>query len=84
MVTIADVARRAGVSTATVSHVLNGTRHVAERTRRRVLEVVADLDYVPNRQARSLVRSSTQQLGVAISALTNLYFGTVVHAMVSP
>jgi len=81
VVTIADVARRAGVSTATVSHVLNGTRHVAERTRRRVLEVVADLDYVPNRQARSLVRSSTQQLGVAISALTNLYFGTVVHAM---
>lgn len=81
MVTIADVARRAGVSTATVSHVINGTRHVTERTRRRVLAVVEELDYVPNRQARSLVRSRSQQLGVAISAITNLYFGAVVRAM---
>lgn len=81
MVTITDVARTAGVSTSTVSHVLNATRFVADETRRRVLAAVDALDYVPNHQARSLVRSRTQQLGVAISALTNLYFGEVVHAM---
>jgi LacI family transcriptional regulator len=79
--TLTDVARRAGVSASTVSHVLNGTRFVAEETRRRVLEAVDVLDYVPNHQARALVRSQTQQLGVAMSALTNLYFGEVVHAM---
>lgn len=81
MVTIVDVARTAGVSASTVSHVLNGTRFVADDTRRRVLEAVDALDYVPNHQARALVRSQTQQIGVAISALTNLYFGAVVHAM---
>lgn len=83
MVTITDVARRARVSTSTVSHVLNGTRFVAEETRGRVLEAVESLDYVPNDQARSLVRSSSRRLGVAISALTNLYFGSVVKAMES-
>lgn len=81
MVTIADVATAARVSTSTVSHVLNNTRFVAEETRRRVLAAVEDLDYVPNDQARSLVRARTRRLGVAISALTNLYFGAVVKAM---
>ncbi|WP_324651055.1 LacI family DNA-binding transcriptional regulator [Georgenia sp. H159] len=81
MVTITDVARRAGVSTATVSHVLNSTRFVAEPTRRRVLAAVDELDYVPNDQARSLVRARSQRIGVAISAMTNLYFGEVVHAI---
>ncbi|KGM12626.1 LacI family DNA-binding transcriptional regulator [Cellulomonas carbonis] len=81
MVTITDVARRAGVSASTVSHVLNNTRFVSEEARERVLEAIDTLDYVPNHQARSLVRSKTQQIGVAMSALTNLYFGEVVHAI---
>ncbi|MCL3860632.1 LacI family DNA-binding transcriptional regulator [Actinotalea sp. K2] len=81
MTTITDVARRAGVSASTVSHVLNGTRFVAAPTRDRVLEAVEALDYVLNHQARALVRSQTQQIGVAMSALTNLYFGEVVHAI---
>ena len=51
---IKDVARRAGVSTATVSYVLNGTKKVSEETRRRVLKAVEGLQYQPNQQARSL------------------------------
>ena len=51
---IKDVARRAGVSIATVSHVLNNTKHVSEETRERVLKAVEGLQYHPNRQARSL------------------------------
>jgi LacI family transcriptional regulator len=81
VVTITDVARRAGVSASTVSHVLNRTRYVSQEARDRVLEAIDTLDYVPNHQARSLVRSRTQQIGVAMSALTNLYFGEVVHAI---
>lgn len=81
VVTITDVARRAGVSASTVSHVLNSTRFVSQEARERVLEAIDALDYVPNHQARSLVRSQTQQIGVAMSALTNLYFGEVVHAI---
>ena len=51
---IKDVARRAGVSTATVSHVLNDTKNVSEETRKRVLKAVEGLQYQPNQQARSL------------------------------
>lgn len=51
---IKDVARRAGVSTATVSHVLNHTKTVSEETRRRVLKAVEGLQYQPNQQARRL------------------------------
>ena len=51
---IKDVARRAGVSIATVSYVLNDTKKVSEETRRRVLKAVEGLQYQPNQQARSL------------------------------
>lgn len=80
MTTLADVARSAGVSTTTVSHVLNDSRPVAERTRALVLEAVAELGYVPNHQARSLVRASTQQLGVAMSMLTH-HFAELANAI---
>ena len=51
---IKDVARRAGVSIATVSHVLNNTKHVSDKTRDRVLKAVEGLQYHPNQEARSL------------------------------
>lgn len=81
MVTMADVARRAKVSSTTVSHVLNGTRPVADATRDRVLAAVEELGYVPNHQARSMVRSQTQLLGVAISVLTHHYFADLVYSI---
>ena len=81
MVTMVDVAERAGVSVSTVSHVLNGTRTVADATRQRVLRSVEELAYVPNHVARSLVRSSSRQLGLAISIGPTTYFGGLVHAI---
>jgi transcriptional regulator with XRE-family HTH domain len=54
MVTIADVARRAGVSTSTVSYVLNGRTSVSDATRRRVQRSVAELGYHPNAGAKAL------------------------------
>lgn len=68
MATIKDVAERAGVSTATVSYVINGTGTVTEATRKRVLEAVADLSYQPNYAARSL-RSRSRTLGLVLPAL---------------
>jgi LacI family transcriptional regulator len=58
-ITLSDVARRAGVSQATASRVLNGRRYVAARTRLLVEAAARDLDYIPNRAARDLSMSRT-------------------------
>lgn len=79
--TMAEVARIAGVSTATVSHVLNGTRRVSAATRAAVLDAVAALDYAPNSAARSLATSRTTTIGLALSAISNPYFGELLHGM---
>ncbi|MGF6094004.1 LacI family DNA-binding transcriptional regulator [Pseudomonas sp. 18175] len=81
MVTMDDVASRAGVSASTVSHVLNGTRKVSAATVQAVERAVQELGYIPNTLARSLARSSTNTIGVAISALSNHYFSETVHAI---
>ncbi|MGH2380565.1 MAG: LacI family DNA-binding transcriptional regulator [Candidatus Limnocylindria bacterium] len=64
VVTLSDVARRAGVSEATASRVLNGRRYVAATTRLLVQDAARDLDYVPNRAARdlSMARTATASL----------------------
>ncbi|MFE1287982.1 LacI family DNA-binding transcriptional regulator [Streptomyces sp. NPDC058751] len=66
MATMADVARRAGVSVATVSHVLNATRPVLPGTRQAVLDAIEELGYTPNALARSLVTSRTRSIGLAV------------------
>ena len=55
-VTVKDVARAAGVSAMTVSNVVNRRGNVGEETRARVLAAIGELDYVPDRAARLLVR----------------------------
>lgn len=59
---IKDVARRAGVSTATVSHVLNNTKKVSDETRRRVVNAIEGLQYHPDQQARSLRTGTSQDI----------------------
>ncbi|MEU6216002.1 LacI family DNA-binding transcriptional regulator [Streptomyces sp. NPDC047022] len=81
MTTMADVARSAGVSVATVSHVLNGTRPVLPHTRQAVLDAVEELGYTPNTLARSLVTSRTQTFGLAVSAISNPYFTEIVQGV---
>lgn len=76
-----DVARLAGVSASTVSHVLNGTRKVNNATRLRVEAAIEDTGYRRNVVARSLAAGRTHTVGLSISALTNPYFGSLVHAV---
>ncbi len=78
---MADVAHRAGVSMSTVSHVLNKTRTVAPETIRAVNDAIDELGFIPNILARALVRARTSTIGVALSAITNIYFGEVVRGM---
>jgi LacI family transcriptional regulator len=78
---MADVARLAGVSVATVSHVLNGTRPVRPRTREQVLSAVRRSNYTPNTVARSLATARTTTIGLALSAISNPYFGDLLRSV---
>jgi LacI family transcriptional regulator len=78
MTTIRDVARVAGASTATVSHVLNGSRFVSAETKSRVEVAIRALNYRPHGVARSLRRSQTGTIGVMISDIANPFFADLV------
>src|ERR1700692_2119664 len=79
--TIADVARKAGGSVSTVSHVLNGTRRVAPDTARAVEAAIESFGYRPNIMARSLKAASTRSVGIAISSISNPYFSDIICAI---
>ncbi|MBQ0830390.1 LacI family DNA-binding transcriptional regulator [Streptomyces tagetis] len=81
MTTMADVARSAGVSVATVSHVLNSTRPVLPHTRQAVLDAIEQLGYTPNGPARSLVTARTRSIGLAVSAISNPYFTEILQGV---
>jgi len=81
MATIQDVARSAGVSTATVSHVLNGTRNVLPQTRRSVEEAISRLHYRPSALARGLQTNITQVVGVLMADITSYFFAQIVREL---
>jgi LacI family transcriptional regulator len=81
MATIKDVAREAGVSTATVSRVFNGSGLVSEGTRRQVSEVAARLRYWPNGVARSLITQRTHVLGVLLPDLYGEFYSEVIRGL---
>ncbi len=78
--TIRDVAREANVSTATVSHVLNKTGQVSQKTRRHVLAIVHRLGYFPNAHARILAWRSSRTLGMIVSDIENPFFPEVINS----
>jgi DNA-binding LacI/PurR family transcriptional regulator len=79
-VTIRDVAHAAGVSTATVSNVLNNTGKVGEKTQRHVLATVKRLGYVPDVHARRLASSNRRTLGIIVSDIQNPFFPEVIKS----
>ncbi|PSB89605.1 HTH-type transcriptional repressor PurR [Photobacterium damselae subsp. damselae] len=81
MATIKDVARMAGVSTTTVSHVINKTRFVAEATQKKVMAAVDELNYAPSAVARSLKCNTTRTIGMLVTKSTNPFFAEVVHGV---
>ncbi|HBG01594.1 MAG TPA: LacI family transcriptional regulator [Firmicutes bacterium] len=77
MTTIYDVALRAGVSISTVSRVLNSHPYVKDSTRKRVEELLAEMNYVPNYNASSLVRKRTKTIAVMLPDISNNFFATI-------
>lgn len=81
MATMKDVARVAGVSTSTVSHVINGDRFVSEAVREKVLQAVKQLNYAPSALARSLKINQTRTIGMLLTASSNPFYAEVVRGV---
>lgn len=78
-VTRKDVAKAAGVSTATVSNVLNNSEKVKGETARRVRQVIEEMGYSPNLVARSLSTKRTMQVGIVLEDIFNPFFAEVAR-----
>ncbi|MEW5974259.1 MAG: LacI family DNA-binding transcriptional regulator [Acidobacteriota bacterium] len=78
---IKDIAELAGVSTATVSHVINNTRFVSEPVRQRVLAAIKQANYYPNAHARSLASGRSNTIGLIISDISNPFFPELVKSI---
>ena len=81
MTTIRDVAEQAGVSTTTVSHVVNRTRKVDPRTAARVEAAIDALGYRPNALARSMRRGRTHTVGIVVPDIANPFFGDLARSL---
>lgn len=81
MVTIKDVAKEAGVAISTVSNVINNVGNVSEETKKRVLEVVEALQYVPNFNARSLKANKKNTVGLFLSSIQGDYYRMLTQAI---
>src|ERR1700722_2025282 len=77
--TMREVAKRAAVSAATVSRVLNKTHYISAETERRVLEVVGQLKYFKNVHARRLATGQSNLFGLVISEIANPYFAEIIR-----
>lgn len=81
MATMKDIARLAQVSTSTVSHVLNNSRYVSDEIRKKILDIVAELNYTPSALARSLKMKETKTIGMLVTATNNPFFAEVVSGV---
>ncbi len=79
--TLEDVASLAGVSTATVSNLINGTKFVGDKTKAKINQAIEKLDYIPNSLAKSLKISDSKLIGLLISDFANPFFPPVVRGI---
>ena len=82
MASLADISRRAGVSIATASRVLNGSSHpVSDATRERVLQAAEELGYRPSELARALVKRTSRIVGVIVGDIVDPYFAEIARGV---
>ena len=80
-VTISDVAKLAGVSTATVSHTINNTRYVSNETKEKVYRAIAELGYTPDASARSFRTGKKKIIGFIVPDIANKFFATMIESV---
>ncbi|HEY4388130.1 MAG TPA: LacI family DNA-binding transcriptional regulator, partial [Ktedonobacteraceae bacterium] len=81
MITIIDVARRAGVSVTTVSHTLSGKRPVSAATRARIEQAIVELGFHPSALARSFRMQRTQMVALIIPDIRNPYYSVLASGL---
>ena len=81
--TIKDIARISGVSITTVSRVLNNRPDVSDESRRKVLEVIENNNYIPNNSARDLVKTKSDAIGLVVRGVSNPFYTDIIRAVES-
>ncbi|MBI0579844.1 LacI family DNA-binding transcriptional regulator [Neobacillus cucumis] len=81
MVSIKDIAKKAGVSISTVSYALNGNPKVTEETASKILAIANELNYIPNAAARSLKKQETKIIGVFLTNYGGAFYGQLLQGM---
>ncbi|WP_259620183.1 LacI family DNA-binding transcriptional regulator [Paenibacillus doosanensis] len=81
-ITIKDVAKQANVSVATVSRVLNGRDRVSDATRKKILKIIEELNFVPSTMAASMVKKKTNMLAVVVPEIQNPFYTAVIGGTV--
>ncbi|MBS4204542.1 LacI family DNA-binding transcriptional regulator [Lederbergia citrea] len=81
MVSIKDIAKKAGVSISTVSYALNGSPKVTEETSAKILAIAKELNYIPNAAARTLRERKTKIIGAFLTDYSGPFFGQLLQGM---
>lgn len=81
MVTIKDIANKAGVSISTVSYAINGSEKISNETKNRILAIAEELNYTPNSSGRNLKRKETKVIGVFVEDYSGPFFGELFSGM---
>ncbi|MCT4606899.1 MAG: LacI family transcriptional regulator [Marinisporobacter sp.] len=78
---IKDIAKFAGVGVSTVSRVLNNHPDVKDETRKKVLKIIEETNYIPNNSARNLKRNSSKNIGVLVKGIYNPFFSMMIRSI---
>ena len=82
MATLKDVAKRAGVSIATVSYCINNSHNLSPETRARINKAIAELNYIPNSQARNLKRRMSRDICAIFPSLENQCYSEFLKGII--
>ena len=78
-INIKDIAKLSGVGIATVSRVLNQTGYVSEKTRKKVLDVINEYNYIPNNNARNLKLTQSENIALFVKYISNPFFEKMIE-----
>lgn len=80
-ITMKDIANEAGVSIATVSHVINGTKNISESKKKLISEIIQKHNYIPDTRAKNLRNSITKTAGLVVSSFPDSYVTGIVNGV---